>query len=119
MAPFSWPVERRRAVSVREKDAGNPDSRSDSELNVNVPSRLDDWSDAVLLAFNSVPSLMRGRLALSNQDSVFVKLVLTERELELKPWLPPNVRFCTPLAPSESTELTRTRPDGSCKYGSP
>ena len=26
MAPFSWPVERRRAVSVREKDAGNPDS---------------------------------------------------------------------------------------------
>ena len=40
-APVNWPVERRRAVSVRVNDAGMPASRSASELKEKVPSRFD------------------------------------------------------------------------------
>ena len=46
-------------------------------------------------------------------------LPLVERELELSAWLPPNEKFCTLLAPSDKSELTLTRPDGSSRYGDP
>ena len=37
--------------------------------------------------------------------------------VELSDWLPPNVRLCTPLAPSSNVELTRTLPVGMSRNG--
>src|SRR4051794_30337124 len=105
-APSICPVDRSSAVSVREKEAGTPASRSASELKVKVPSRFAAWFCVLPRYPSSVLSLMRCLLALSNHESVFWKLAFVDRELELSDWLPPNERFCTLLAPSASNELT-------------
>src|SRR5262245_55023925 len=96
-----------------------PASRSSSELNVNVPSRLLVGSCVLALYCTSVLSLMRCLFASSNHDNEFCSVALVERDDELSPWLPPNVRFCTPLWPSVNVDVTRTRPDGRSRYGSP
>src|SRR5687768_14507963 len=100
MEPVNWPEDRRRAVSVRLYDAGSPASRSSSELKKKLPNKFDDWSCVLPLNCSSVVSLMRCLFASSNHERLFCTVALDERDVELRPWLPPNVSICTPLAPS-------------------
>jgi hypothetical protein len=53
-----------------------------------------------------------------NHDSWFIACAPVVVDVLLSDWLPPNASVCTPLVPSSNSELTRTRPPGSVRYGS-
>ena len=79
-APVYWLVLRSNAVSCRVNDAGRPASKSASELNANVPSKLFARFCCVAPYCNSVVSLTRCLLASSNQDRVFCAVPPTVRD---------------------------------------